>query len=86
MIKGLFLVFLLLAVASTKAAVDQKGEKKLNIIPKKVLTIHYLHPFIMLDFCEDESEDFNNIKCPIQRGDYNGCCLCTQVRRYYRLY
>ena len=28
MIKGLFLVILLLAVASTKAAVDEKGEKK----------------------------------------------------------
>ena len=40
MIKGLFLVFLLLAVASTKAAVDEKGEKELNNLSKKVLTTH----------------------------------------------
>ena len=40
MIKGLFLVFLLLAVASTKAAVDEKGEKELNNLSTKVLTTH----------------------------------------------
>ena len=40
MIKGLFLVFLLLAVASAKAAVDEKGEKKLDNISKKVLTTY----------------------------------------------
>ena len=25
-------------------------------------------------------EYFDKVDCPIKRGDYNGCCLCTQVR------
>ena len=28
--------------------------------------------------CAD-SEDYFVTNCPIKRGDYNGCCLCTQV-------
>ena len=31
------------------------------------------------DWCND-SEDYFNQHCPIAKGDYNGCCLCTQVR------
>ena len=30
------------------------------------------------DWCSDSEEYFVE-NCPIQRGDYNGCCLCTQV-------
>ena len=30
------------------------------------------------DWCND-SEDYFNQHCPIAKGDYNGCCLCTQV-------
>merc|ERR1712141_781660 len=29
------------------------------------------------DWCK-EIEDYFVDNCPIQRGDYNGCCLCTQ--------
>lgn len=25
-------------------------------------------------------EDYFVTHCPILRGDYNGCCLCTQVK------
>ena len=30
------------------------------------------------DWCSD-SEDYFVEHCPIQKGDYDGCCLCTQV-------
>ena len=33
------------------------------------------------DWCID-SEDYFVQNCPIQRGDYNGCCLCTQYYYY----
>jgi hypothetical protein len=39
MIKGLFLVLLLVAVSNTKAAVDEKGKKK-YIMSKKDLKTH----------------------------------------------
>merc|ERR550532_1375065 len=29
-----------------------------------------------------EFEDYFVDNCPIQRGDYNGCCLCTQYYYY----
>jgi len=32
------------------------------------------------DFCF--FEDYFITNCPIQRGDYNGCCLCTQYYYY----
>ena len=31
------------------------------------------------DWCND-TEDYFNQHCPIAQGDYNGCCLCTQVK------
>ena len=31
------------------------------------------------DWFED-SDNYFEQNCPIQFGDYNGCCLCTQVR------
>jgi len=33
------------------------------------------------DWCSDSEEYFVE-NCPIQRGDYNGCCLCTQTYYY----
>merc|ERR1712150_116687 len=33
------------------------------------------------DWCTD-TEDYFVEHCPIQRGDYNGCCLCTQYYYY----
>merc|ERR1712080_577282 len=32
-------------------------------------------------WCED-TEDYFVTNCPIKRGDYNGCCLCTQYYYY----
>ena len=28
----------------------------------------------------EDSDNYFEQNCPIQFGDYNGCCLCTQVR------
>merc|ERR1711963_457826 len=33
------------------------------------------------DWFED-TENYFEENCPIQRGDYNGCCLCTQYYYY----
>ena len=38
-----------------------------------------MHIEFSTDSCK-EFEDYFVDNCPIQRGDYNGCCLCTQVR------
>ena len=36
------------------------------------------------DWCND-TEDYFNQHCPITKGDYNGCCLCTQVKSNAKL-
>merc|ERR1712062_319512 len=33
------------------------------------------------NWCND-TEDYFNQHCPIAKGDYNGCCLCTQYYYY----
>merc|ERR1712227_803316 len=55
--------------------------KKILLIFLMVALVNAAEEKDIKDCCE-ECEDYFITNCPIKRGDYNGCCLCTQYYYY----
>ena len=58
---------------------DKNFKDNMKVIFAILILVSMASANELRDWCND-TEDYFNQHCPIAKGDYNGCCLCTQVK------